>query len=338
MKTEQLPPSQASAKGPAQLPGGGQFELGATHAENAGLPSTFGPHPSALDSAEPRDLTPEQVAAMFGPAETPQRRLEQQGVQFVNSPTEMGGGENEWFIKARDHYRNRYPQDEAGLNALRGRIQELDQAVALGQVPAWVTGGWQQHIDDLRSALDSVRKEHYAAIANRQLQALPDIPQSVEMLRKTKDKLTDAIAMHLIGGASWPQEWSKILPDESLEYVAAIDTEIARRTRVVINPEEMTRREVDPLGSFSEAARNHVLGLMEKYREDKRRSRGDEAADAFSFVDLINAIKEEYAASNFVGRNPPVWLFPPHLKPELLRAFGLSPMISTRRTGGTNGG
>lgn len=79
------PSAGQSAEGPAQLPTGGQHELAATHAENAGLPSS-------LDAAEPRDLTPQDVERMFGPAQSPLERLVAQGVQVVEGPTEMGGG------------------------------------------------------------------------------------------------------------------------------------------------------------------------------------------------------------------------------------------------------
>lgn len=40
----------------------------------------------------PRDLGSGEVEKMFGPAPTPRQRLEAQGIKFVESETEMGGG------------------------------------------------------------------------------------------------------------------------------------------------------------------------------------------------------------------------------------------------------
>lgn len=44
---------------------------------------------------EPRDLGPGEVEKMFGSAPTSRQRLEAQGVEFVESQTERGGGEDE---------------------------------------------------------------------------------------------------------------------------------------------------------------------------------------------------------------------------------------------------
>lgn len=40
----------------------------------------------------PRDLGPGEVEKMFGPAPTPRQRLEGQGIEFVESEAERGGG------------------------------------------------------------------------------------------------------------------------------------------------------------------------------------------------------------------------------------------------------
>lgn len=68
----------------------------------------------------------------------------------------------------------------------------------------------------------------------------------------------------------------------------------------------------DPFENLSPKARNHLENLRKRFKLTAEDNKG-----------LIEKIAEEYHKSEFVGRNLPAWLFPPHLKNELLSIFNI---------------
>lgn len=84
---ESLQPGQ----GQAGLTEGGTPQLGASHEQNSG-------------TGEARDLGPDDVGKMFGPAVTPLERLRMAGMVDESNPAEMGGGEP--VDPVENHFKN----------------------------------------------------------------------------------------------------------------------------------------------------------------------------------------------------------------------------------------